>query len=331
MSAINEQTKWEDEVYLLAREDRVEGGIYGPSNKQARQLANRTRYLKTAVESLQDYRDYTFFMTQDDPDGTLAGLAGTPEGKLFRVVVPDSEGQLLAFIYYQKHNGQANRLNALASQQAITSLRQQLEQDTGAALDGLTALQSGLQSLTAALMQLGLDEMAAQVTSMAASQKSQSDQIQALMLAFQSGMRALALVEATPEEVESHQLSNLYAFQVLARQLLPLDGFDPSAAGSGTGNREAQAKYPGVFAFGEPRGLIRLDVTSDSGAPTSKDNPVNGTLKVDVDGEMFTAYVSFKVQGASSAGYPKKNMKFELFADAAHTENVSLKIGDVVP
>ncbi|VFS82771.1 Uncharacterised protein [Raoultella planticola] len=97
-------------------------------------------------------------------------------------------------------------------------------------------------------MQLGLDEMAAQVTSMAASQKSQSDQIQALMLAFQSGMRALALVEATPEEVESHQLSNLYAFQVLARQLLPLDGFDPSVAGSGTGNREAQAKYPGVFA-----------------------------------------------------------------------------------
>ncbi|MFZ8340997.1 hypothetical protein ACO1LU_14640, partial [Staphylococcus aureus] len=83
---------------------------------------------------------------------------------------------------------QANRLNALASQQAITSLRQQLEQDTGSALDGLTALQSGLQSLTAALMQLGLDEMAAQVTSMAASQKSQSDQIQALMLAFQSGM-----------------------------------------------------------------------------------------------------------------------------------------------
>lgn len=43
MSAINEQTKWEDEVYLLAREDRVEGGIYGPSNKQARQLANRMR------------------------------------------------------------------------------------------------------------------------------------------------------------------------------------------------------------------------------------------------------------------------------------------------
>ena len=40
--------------------------------------------------------------------------------------------------------GQANRLNALASQQAITSLRQQLEQDFGEALDGLTALQSGL-------------------------------------------------------------------------------------------------------------------------------------------------------------------------------------------
>lgn len=59
------------------------------------------------------------------------------------------------------------------------------------------------------------------------------------MLAFQSGMRALALVEATPEEVESHQLSNLYAFQVLARQLLPLDGFDPQrqAVARETGRR----------------------------------------------------------------------------------------------
>ncbi len=149
------------------------------------------------------------------------------------MVVPDSEGQLLAFIYYQKRNGQANRLNALASQQAITSLRQQLEQDTGSALDGLTALQSGLQSLTAALMQLGLDEMAAQVTSMAASQKP---------VRPDSGADAGVSVRYAgagsggghPEEVESHQLSNLYAFQVLARQLLPLDGFDPSAAGSGT-------------------------------------------------------------------------------------------------
>ncbi len=94
---------------------------------------------------------------------------------------------------------------------------------------------------------------------------------------------------------------------MLARQLLPLDGFDPSAAGTGTGNREAQAKYPGVFAFGEPRGLIRPDVTSDSGAPTSKDNPVNGNLKVDVDGEMFTAYVSFKVQGRRRRGIRKEH------------------------
>lgn len=47
-------------------------------------------------------------------------------------------------------------------------------------------------------------------------------------------------------------------------------------------------------------------MTSDSGAPTSKDNPVNGTLKVDVDGEMFTAYVSFKVQGRRQRGTRKR-------------------------
>ena len=35
-------------------------------------------------------------MTPDDPDGTVAGACRYAEGKLFRVVVPDSEGQLLA-------------------------------------------------------------------------------------------------------------------------------------------------------------------------------------------------------------------------------------------
>ncbi|WP_416261794.1 CotH kinase family protein [Gibbsiella quercinecans] len=331
MSKVIEQTQWEDEIYLLAREDRVEGGINGASNKQARQLANRTRYLKSAVESLQDYRDYTFFITPADPDGTLAGLAGTPAGKLFRVALPDGDGQTVAFAYYQNVDGVAKPLNTLASQRAIDALRQQLEQNSGAALDGLTALSLAVQSLASLLAQVGLEEMADQLATVAEAQRGQSDQLQALTLAFQSGMRALSLLEDAPEELQVNQLNTLYALSVLARQLLPLDGFDPAAAATGAGGAAAQEKYPGLFAFGEPKGLIRLDVTSENGAPTSKDSAIDGTLKVDVDGEIFTAYVSFKVQGASSAAYPKKNMKFELFADAAHTQSISLKIGDVAP
>ncbi|KMK28646.1 spore coat protein CotH [Pluralibacter gergoviae] len=326
MSSINEQARWEDEIYLLARGDRVEGGVFGPSNKQAKQLANRTQFLKSAVESVQDYREYTFFTSTGDPDGTKAGIAGTPEGKLFRVVIPDAADQPVAFVYYQNVSGKAVRLNSLASQQAIETLTKQLEQRTGDELDGLTAVQLGLQALTSALLQLGLDDLAAQVEKMAADQPLLSDQTQALMLAFQSAMRALALLESTPEDVEVNQMNNLYAVSVLARQLLALDGYDPETA-----QQQAREKFPGIYAFGEPAGLIRLDITSAGGAPTSKDNPLNGMLKVTIDGEVFSAFVSYKVQGASSSVYPKKNMKFELFADEGHTQNISLKIGDVVP
>lgn len=150
------------------------------------------------------------------------------------------------------------------------------------------------------------------------------------MLVFQFGMWVLVLVEVIFEEVESYQLSNFYVFQVLVCQFFLFDGFDFLVVGSGMGNWEVQVKYLGVFVFGELCGLICLDVIFDSGVLISKDNLVNGILKVDVDGEMFMVYVFFKVQGVLLVGYLKKNMKFELFVDVVYIENVSLKIGDVV-
>lgn len=92
MSVINEQIKWEDEVYLLVCEDWVEGGIYGLLNKQVWQLVNCICYLKIVVELLQDYWDYIFFMILDDLDGIFVGFVGMLEGKFFCVVVFDSEG-----------------------------------------------------------------------------------------------------------------------------------------------------------------------------------------------------------------------------------------------
>ncbi|HDZ2174482.1 TPA: spore coat protein CotH, partial [Klebsiella pneumoniae] len=75
MLRINEESKWEDEVPLLTRADKVEGGILGASNQQAIILANRTRKLKDDFDSAIDYREYTFYITPDDPDGTIAGIA----------------------------------------------------------------------------------------------------------------------------------------------------------------------------------------------------------------------------------------------------------------
>lgn len=49
---VKEENRWEEGVYQIEVTDPVVGGVDGISNKQAKQLANRTKYLKTQVESL---------------------------------------------------------------------------------------------------------------------------------------------------------------------------------------------------------------------------------------------------------------------------------------
>lgn len=117
---INEKLQWEDNVKLLTRQEKVEGGSAGAANVQAVQLANRTRWLKAQIESVKDGREHTFYISESDPDGTLAGMAGTREGDLFRVSLgPDSEG---AFTYYWNLNGQAVKDATLPSAAAVENL-----------------------------------------------------------------------------------------------------------------------------------------------------------------------------------------------------------------
>ncbi|HEO9815813.1 TPA: SGNH/GDSL hydrolase family protein, partial [Klebsiella variicola] len=73
MTNIFEKTNWADAIYQIARTDRVEGGASGTANKQAQQLADRTQYLKAMIESFNDAAEYTFYVSDDDPDGTIAG------------------------------------------------------------------------------------------------------------------------------------------------------------------------------------------------------------------------------------------------------------------
>ncbi|PNH99230.1 hypothetical protein [Vibrio diazotrophicus] len=46
MAGLVEVSQWEDEIYQLETTDPVEGGPNGIDNKQAKQLANRTQFLK---------------------------------------------------------------------------------------------------------------------------------------------------------------------------------------------------------------------------------------------------------------------------------------------
>ncbi|HEN4834240.1 hypothetical protein [Klebsiella pneumoniae] len=125
MTNIKESPRWIDEVYQIARRDKVEGGAMGIANLQAKVLADRTQYLKNAVESVPDYREFTFYKTGTDPDGTIAGLAATENGQSFRVGQGiDNES---SFIYYENRNGVAVPGAAWPGTEAVNEVKRNFQ------------------------------------------------------------------------------------------------------------------------------------------------------------------------------------------------------------
>ena len=56
MGKITEQQQWEEDIYLIEKQDKVLGGELGVINIQAKQLANRTKYLKDQVDGINQDR-----------------------------------------------------------------------------------------------------------------------------------------------------------------------------------------------------------------------------------------------------------------------------------
>ena len=101
MTRINETPKWEGDIYQVSRQDKVAGGKDGVANKQAGQLANRTLYLKEAIDDLSDavYSGSDIYETEE------AGLLKTSEGEYFKV--PVSGISDISYILYQNKSGVA--------------------------------------------------------------------------------------------------------------------------------------------------------------------------------------------------------------------------------
>ncbi|MEC4009632.1 hypothetical protein VSP18_01145 [Klebsiella pneumoniae] len=101
MTRINETPKWEGDIYQISRQDKVAGGKDGVANKQAGQLANRTLYLKEALDDLSDavYSGSDIYETKE------AGLLKTSEGEYFKV--PVSGISDISYILYQNKSGVA--------------------------------------------------------------------------------------------------------------------------------------------------------------------------------------------------------------------------------
>ncbi|HDR8943572.1 TPA: hypothetical protein QDA71_000537 [Burkholderia vietnamiensis] len=82
-----EREKWEDGIYQLEESDPVIGGPDGIDNLQAKQLANRTVYLRAAIEKTSASLDDATKQATEDVRGTATVAtqadidAGTDDGK----------------------------------------------------------------------------------------------------------------------------------------------------------------------------------------------------------------------------------------------------------
>ncbi|MFS7161867.1 prophage tail fiber N-terminal domain-containing protein [Serratia proteamaculans] len=75
---------------------------------------------KVSAENAQNIADAnTYYITPEDPDGTIAGLAGTPNGKSFRV----GQGPGKGLKTYMNVNGVAVEISASAGANSVTELQ----------------------------------------------------------------------------------------------------------------------------------------------------------------------------------------------------------------
>nr|WP_253195912.1 hypothetical protein [Burkholderia cenocepacia] len=90
MGKLVESSQWEEDLYQIETADPVEGGPDGVSNKQAKQLGGRTRYLKAQVEQSQTGLaqhiaapdPHSQYATKSDLAARLAELVGQAPGML---------------------------------------------------------------------------------------------------------------------------------------------------------------------------------------------------------------------------------------------------------
>lgn len=99
-----------DAAFKFSREAKATVG-------DAKNYAERA---EAAAENAQNIADAnTYYTTPSDPDGTIAGVSGTPDGKMFRVAIQDGAGVTISFNYYKNESGFAKFINSDPSKRFV--------------------------------------------------------------------------------------------------------------------------------------------------------------------------------------------------------------------
>lgn len=137
-------------------------------------------------------------------------------------------------------------------------------------------------------------------------------------------------ISAVSKNVDDNEqlLSNLYlGFLTLVRSI---NLIETSVSAS---TKQALLGTSNVYTFPEPKSLATINiVTATDPLPTSGLDPAfHGEVEIIVDGQSCKLYSEMKVQGQSSAGFPKKNWTFDLYTDSTMTQSAYVQIGNNRP
>lgn len=119
--------------FLNGEQDEAYDRFQKPFPTVRRQVADRIDEITGAQKSIEQYTDEakqaadnaqnvadanTYYTTPSDPDGTIAGIAGTPPGKSFRVGLGEGKG----FKYYINNSGVALEIAGVAGANLVNAL-----------------------------------------------------------------------------------------------------------------------------------------------------------------------------------------------------------------
>ncbi|HAY0633690.1 TPA: hypothetical protein JS389_003623, partial [Serratia marcescens] len=127
--------------FLNGEQDEAYDRFQKPFPTVRRQVADRIDEITGAQKSIEQYTDEakqaadnaqniadanTYYTSPTDPDGTIAGIAGTPDGKMFRVA--QGVGADTSFIYYRNDNGTPVPIAEQSGKVAIDKVAENIRQ-----------------------------------------------------------------------------------------------------------------------------------------------------------------------------------------------------------
>jgi hypothetical protein len=105
-------------IVAMVDDMRAAAALYAQQASIARDEA------KSAAENAQNIADAnTYYTSPTDPDGTLAGIAETADGKIFRVAIKSTENKGVIFKYYRNHSGVAIFINSTPDSKSVNNLQ----------------------------------------------------------------------------------------------------------------------------------------------------------------------------------------------------------------